>query len=101
MSKCPTCGHELVEPPSPETLEAPLADVAWSTRVRNAFSSHSEYVGPGEPWRPSPITTFAELCALSEPDLLRMPNIGRKSLKEIQTVLAERGLELAKYPPGW
>lgn len=60
-------GNQLID-----TLE-------FSTRVSNVLGS----IG---------ITRLAELAALEERDLYRLPNLGRKSINEIRTVLAEKGL---------
>ena len=36
-----------------------------------------------------------------ESDLMRIPNLGRKSLNEIKSVLAERGLSLGVRIDNW
>jgi hypothetical protein len=48
------------------------------------------------PWQDAaqPIATVADLVRLTEPELLREPNFGRKSLAAIKRVLAEHGLTL-------
>lgn len=40
------------------------------------------------------IRTFRQLCSLCEAELLRWPNFGRVSLKEIRAMLKKRGLWL-------
>jgi DNA-directed RNA polymerase alpha subunit len=40
------------------------------------------------------VKTLAELAAMSEAELLRLPNFGRKSLQEIKQAVKYYGLEL-------
>lgn len=42
------------------------------------------------------ITTVDELCNLTERDVLKIPNLGRRNLDEIKTALALRGREFAR-----
>lgn len=44
---------------------------------------------------------IGDLIQKSEPDLLRTPNLGRKSLNEIKEVLTEKGLELGTAIENW
>lgn len=44
---------------------------------------------------------IGELVQCAEYDLLRTPNLGRKSLSEIKSVLAELGLTLGMHVPNW
>jgi DNA-directed RNA polymerase subunit alpha len=44
---------------------------------------------------------IGDLIQKSEPDLLRTPNLGRKSLNEIKEVLTEKGLELGTQIENW
>jgi DNA-directed RNA polymerase alpha subunit len=44
---------------------------------------------------------IAEFAQKKEGDLLRIPNFGRKSLKELKEVLAQIGLHLGLAVPGW
>lgn len=59
--------------------------LGFSTRVQNVLDGLR-------------IETLAELVKLSEVDLLRSPNLGRKSLAEIHQVLNARGLNLGMEP---
>jgi DNA-directed RNA polymerase alpha subunit len=43
-----------------------------------------------------PINTVGELITFSEMELLRVPNLGRKSLKELKGFLQSHGLRLAE-----
>lgn len=47
------------------------------------------------------IRYIGELVQSAEYDLLRTPNLGRKSLSEIKSVLAELGLTLGMHVPSW
>ena len=47
------------------------------------------------------IRYIGELVQCVEYDLLRTPNLGRKSLSEIKAVLAELGLTLGMHVPNW
>lgn len=44
---------------------------------------------------------IGDLIQKSEQDLLRTPNLGRKSLNEIKEVLTDKGLELGTDIPNW
>ncbi len=45
------------------------------------------------------IQTLGDLIVLSESDLLRLPNLGRKSLNEVEASLAQKGLSLGTKLP--
>jgi len=47
------------------------------------------------------IIYIGDLVQKSEPEMLRTPNFGRKSLNEIKEVLASMGLRLGMDIPGW
>jgi DNA-directed RNA polymerase subunit alpha len=47
------------------------------------------------------IIYIGDLVQKSEPEMLRTPNFGRKSLNEIKEVLAAMGLRLGMDIPGW
>lgn len=46
-----------------------------------------------------PAVTWDELRTLTEDDLMRYPNTGRKMIKEIKEMLARHGYELAQAVP--
>jgi hypothetical protein len=48
-----------------------------------------------------PIRCIGELVTKTAGQLLRIPNFGRKSLKEIETELAKIGLKLGISIPNW
>lgn len=59
----------------PDKLKTvPLSDIGFGMRISYALKE-------------SKITTLSQLCSLTEGDILRLPNIGRKSLREIRDVL--------------
>ena len=47
------------------------------------------------------IIYIGDLIQMTEAEMLRIPNMGRKSLNEIKEVLAQMGLLLGTYLPGW
>jgi DNA-directed RNA polymerase subunit alpha len=47
------------------------------------------------------IVYIGDLCLKTEPEMLRTPNFGRKSLNEIKEVLQNMGLELGMDIPYW
>jgi DNA-directed RNA polymerase subunit alpha len=72
------------KPPSSEFLRMRVDQVDWgsgSTRTRNMLLNNS-------------IVTIADLVSHSEAQLLRGPNFGKKSLRQVRKVLAEHGIRL-------
>jgi hypothetical protein len=64
-----------------KALAVRVDGLGFSTRVQNVLDGMR-------------IKTLAELVCLSDVDLLRSPNLGRKSLSEIHQVLNSQGLSL-------
>lgn len=62
-------------------LLRPVEDLELTVRAANCLKAES-------------INTIADLVQRSESDLLKTPNLGKKSLTEIKTVLATRNLHL-------
>jgi DNA-directed RNA polymerase alpha subunit len=61
----------------------PLDSHPWSTRVKHAFER-------------ADLKTFGDLCHYKTYELLREPNFGRRSLKEVEDALQSYGLNLRK-----
>jgi DNA-directed RNA polymerase subunit alpha len=69
-------------------LLRPVDDLELTPRSSNCLKAQSiHYIG--------------DLIQHNEADLLRTPNLGRKSLNEIKQVLAEHGLSLGMKLENW
>ena len=86
-------GVEVVEDEKPEAdpvLLRPVDDLELTVRSANCLKAENIYY-------------IGDLIQRTEHDLLKTPNLGKKSLTEIKDVLAERGLSLGmrleKWPP--
>jgi len=64
-----------------EVLNQPIAELELSVRARNCLDSAN-------------LKTLADLVRLSETEVMNLKNLGKTSLTEIKTKLAERGLSL-------
>jgi DNA-directed RNA polymerase subunit alpha len=64
-----------------EMLEAPISDLELSVRARNCLDGAN-------------MRTLRDLVRLSENEVMNLKNLGKTSLTEIKTKLAERGLSL-------
>lgn len=64
-----------------EVLNQPIAELELSVRSRNCLDSAN-------------LKTLADLVRLSETEVMNLKNLGKTSLTEIKTKLAERGLSL-------
>jgi DNA-directed RNA polymerase subunit alpha len=62
-------------------LAAPLSDLELSVRARNCLDSANMH-------------TMRDLVSMSEADVMTLKNLGKTSLQEIRTKLADRGLRL-------
>lgn len=69
-----------------QVFQISIDDIPFSTRVQNAL-------------RAMHIDSVLDLVRCTEPYLLHSPNIGRKSLGEIRTALADFGLTLGMVVP--
>jgi DNA-directed RNA polymerase subunit alpha len=86
--------HE--EPDSEETSSDQLEplllksvdDLELTVRAANCLKAENIYY-------------IGDLVRRSESDLLKTPNLGKKSLTEIKTVLSQRGLSLGMLVQGW
>ncbi len=82
-----------IEPPEPEVdpiLLRPIDDLELTVRSANCLKAES-------------ILNIGDLVQRTEVELLKTPNLGKKSLTEIKDVLASHGLSLGvkleKWPP--
>lgn len=73
---------EPVEETGPKTMEMNIEDLELSVRSYNCLKRAG-------------INTVAELVQKSEEDMMKVRNLGRKSLDEVKKKLAELGLSLA------
>jgi len=65
-----------------------LDEIEFSIRVHDAFKKYMPEV-----------KTVGDLCNKSEGELLRMPNFGRKSLKEVKEIVRGMGLNFGRLNP--
>lgn len=80
-----TCGKEdKIDP----LLLRSVDDLELTVRAANCLKAESIYY-------------IGDLVQRSENDLLKTPNLGRKSLLEIKSVLAQKGLNLGMHIEGW
>jgi hypothetical protein len=72
-----------------------LADMEWSVRTHNCLLNnfHRDRDGQPAPGK-KPLVTLRDLVQVTEAELLRVPNFGRKSLREVKEVLGSIGLHL-------
>jgi DNA-directed RNA polymerase subunit alpha len=76
------------EPKIPEILKRPVDDLELTVRSANCLKAEAiHYIG--------------DLVQRTEVDLLRTPNLGKKSLSEIKDVLGQRNLSLGMRIEGW
>ncbi|MFM2055135.1 MAG: hypothetical protein RL456_3172 [Pseudomonadota bacterium] len=69
-------------------LRRPVDDLGLSVRSANCLRAENIYV-------------IGDLIQRTDTELLRTPNLGRRSLNEIKDVLARRGLTLGTRVAGW
>jgi DNA-directed RNA polymerase alpha subunit len=80
-------GPEVAVPPDPILLRS-VDDLALSVRSANCLRTEN-------------IRCIGDLIHRTENELLRTPNLGRRSLLEIKEALAAMGLCLGTRLPGW
>ncbi len=76
--------EEIVDP----LLTRPVDDLELTVRAANCLKAENIYY-------------IGDLVQRSETDLLKTPNLGKKSLTEIKSVLAQRGLSLGMHVDCW
>ena len=80
--------NEPEEPSVDPILLRPVDDLELTVRSANCLKAENiNYIG--------------DLIQRTENELLKTPNLGRKSLNEIKEVLASRGLTLGMHPDNW
>ncbi len=81
-----------VEPPKAQTIDPvllrPVDDLELTVRSANCLKAENIYY-------------IGDLIQRTETELLKTPNLGRKSLNEIKEVLASRGLTLGMKLENW
>jgi len=86
--RCPSCGKDMTQVPLtprdpvpssliPEVAAKSVDDMQWSNRTINCLKNDA-------------IKTIGQIAAMSESEMLRIPNFGRKSLREIKESLYQR-----------
>ena len=86
-------GESMAEPEEEEatidpTLLRPVDDLELTVRSANCLKAESIYY-------------IGDLIQRTEVELLKTPNLGKKSLTEIKDVLASRGLSLGMRLENW
>jgi DNA-directed RNA polymerase subunit alpha len=79
---------KTAEPPFNKNLLRKVDELELSVRSANCLKNDN-------------IVYIGDLVQKTEPEMLRTPNFGRKSLNEIKEVLAQMGLHLGMEVPGW
>lgn len=64
-------------------LDKPISDIVWTVRTYNCLTAEN-------------IKTVGQLVKMTPNQLLKIPNFGRKSLKEVEVELANFDLKLAE-----
>ena len=92
--------EEVTKADDLEFLERRLEEIDFgkghTTRILNAAKNHVTYVGDGT-WIPTPLVTVRDLISVSDAELIREPNVGRKTVNMVKAVLKEHGLKLKDY----
>lgn len=84
----PTMVEHVKPPPIDPILLRPVDDLELTVRSANCLKAENIYY-------------IGDLIQRSETELLKTPNLGRKSLNEIKEVLASRGLTLGMKLENW
>lgn len=84
LLKEPVKKEEEIDP----DLLRPVEDLELTVRSANCLKAENVHF-------------IGDLVQRTESDLLKTPNLGKKSLNEIKTVLAERGLTLGMHLENW
>ena len=79
-----TTGQSVVESEESQTPDRPIEDLDFSVRSYNCLKRFGIY-------------KISELCEKTEEDMMKIRNLGKKSLKEIKDKLQEMGLGFARH----
>ena len=79
---------DIEETPVDPVFLQPVDELELTVRSANCLKSES-------------ILYIGDLVILSEAELLKAPNLGKKSLNEIKDILSSRGLSLGMHIPNW
>jgi DNA-directed RNA polymerase subunit alpha len=80
--------EEIAHPEADPLLSRPVDDLELTVRSANCLKAENIYY-------------IGDLVQKTESELLKTPNLGKKSLSEIKTILAERGLSLGMKVENW
>ncbi|AFU98994.1 DNA-directed RNA polymerase subunit alpha [Simiduia agarivorans] len=83
-----TAGAKPEEPPIDPVLLRPVDDLELTVRSANCLKAENIYY-------------IGDLIQRTEVELLKTPNLGKKSLTEIKDILASRGLSLGMRLENW
>lgn len=81
------------------------SELSYIARIYSAVELHNKFLEQGNEGLFSVggkslnkrIKTVRDFIVISEVDLLRVPNIGRKSVNDVKAVLAANGVKLAQF----
>src|SRR5690606_20471630 len=88
LTPCERGGQKAATPGSDPILLRPIDDLELTVRSANCLKAESIYY-------------IGDLIQKTEVELLKTPNLGKKSLTEIKEVLAQRGLSLGMKLENW
>ncbi len=80
--------EEIAHPEADPLLSRPVDDLELTVRSANCLKAENIYY-------------IGDLVQKTESELLKTPNLGKKSLSEIKTILAERSLSLGMKVENW
>ena len=78
-----------------------IVDARLTVRLSRKVGELQLSVRTADCLRLNNIVRIGDLVRMSEAELLRMPNLGRRSLNEIKEVLVTIGLRLGMEIPNW
>ena len=97
----PTQERRVAQPAAPSMALDEPTDVSMNRNLLKKVDELELSVRSANCLKNDNIIYIGDLVQKSEPEMLRTPNFGRKSLNEIKEVLATMGLRLGMDIPGW